>query len=63
MPGETKTLDYTIVTPGAYKVGCHVNGHYAAGMKAAITVTPKGRHGPPRCDPANTAGPFVTFGT
>lgn len=39
MPGETKTLDYTFATPGAYQAGCHVNGHYAAGMKAAITVT------------------------
>lgn len=39
MPGETKALDYTFAEPGTYQAGCHVNGHYAAGMKAAITVT------------------------
>lgn len=38
-PGETKALDYTFTEPGTYQGGCHVNGHYAAGMKAAITVT------------------------
>jgi uncharacterized cupredoxin-like copper-binding protein len=39
MPGETKTLDYTFAAPGTYQAGCHLNGHYAAGMRAAITVT------------------------
>lgn len=38
-PGETKTLEYTFGTPGAYLAGCHVNAHYAAGMKATVTVT------------------------
>ena len=40
MPGETKTIDHTFMAPGAYQAGCHVNGHYTAGMKAMITVTP-----------------------
>lgn len=39
MPGETKTLDSMFTAPGAYQAGCHVNGHYAAGMKATITIT------------------------
>lgn len=39
MPGETKTLDYTFAEAGMYQAGCHVNGHYAAGMMATITVT------------------------
>ena len=38
MPGETKTLEYTFAAPGAYQAGCHVNGHYAAGMKATIAL-------------------------
>ena len=39
MPGETKTLDYTFAEAGTYRAGCHVNGHYAAGMMSTITVT------------------------
>ena len=38
-PGETKELTYTFQTAGASFAGCHVSGHYAAGMKAMITVT------------------------
>lgn len=37
-PGETKALTFTFMEPGAFLAGCHVNGHYLAGMKAAITV-------------------------
>jgi uncharacterized cupredoxin-like copper-binding protein len=40
MPGETKTIDHTFTASGAYQAGCHVSGHYAGGMKAAITITP-----------------------
>lgn len=40
MPGATKTLEYTFAAPGTYQAGCHVNGHYAAGMKAVISVQP-----------------------
>jgi len=39
MPGETKSLEYTFAAPGTFQAGCHVTGHYAAGMKATITVT------------------------
>lgn len=39
MPGETKTLDYTFAETGTYQAGCHVNGHYAAGMMSTISVT------------------------
>ena len=38
-PGETKTVEYTFAKAGSYLAGCHVNGHYAAGMMATITVT------------------------
>ena len=38
-PGETKELTITFAEPGETFAGCHVAGHYAAGMKAAITVT------------------------
>jgi uncharacterized cupredoxin-like copper-binding protein len=38
-PGETKELTYTFEAAGDTLAGCHVNGHYAAGMKATITVT------------------------
>ena len=39
-PGETKELTYTFDEPGRYLAGCHVPGHYPAGMRAVITVTP-----------------------
>lgn len=38
-PGETKELTFTFAEPGATLAGCHVTGHYAGGMRAAITVT------------------------
>jgi uncharacterized cupredoxin-like copper-binding protein len=38
-PGETKELTFTFPKAGRVLAGCHVNGHYAAGMKASITVT------------------------
>ena len=37
-PGQTKELTVTFDTPGQTLAGCHVIGHYAAGMKAAITI-------------------------
>jgi uncharacterized cupredoxin-like copper-binding protein len=37
-PGKTKELTYTFDTPGQTLAGCHVIGHYAAGMKATITI-------------------------
>jgi uncharacterized cupredoxin-like copper-binding protein len=38
-PGETKELTYTFAQAGGTLAGCHVAGHYAGGMKAAITVS------------------------
>lgn len=38
-PGETKELTHIFSTAGASIAGCHETGHYAGGMKAAITVT------------------------
>lgn len=37
-PGETKELTYTFAEAGTALAGCHVIGHYGAGMKAEITV-------------------------
>jgi uncharacterized cupredoxin-like copper-binding protein len=38
MPGTTKELTFTFDTAGGTLAGCHVIGHYAAGMKAEIQV-------------------------
>jgi uncharacterized cupredoxin-like copper-binding protein len=38
-PGETATLTYAFDQPGTLFYGCHVPGHYAAGMKGTINVT------------------------
>lgn len=37
-PGETKELVFTFEMPGMAFAGCHVMGHYPAGMKATISV-------------------------
>jgi uncharacterized cupredoxin-like copper-binding protein len=37
-PGETATLVYTFGKPGTVLIGCHVPGHYAAGMTGTITI-------------------------
>lgn len=36
--GETKELSVTLEAGGEMIAGCHVTGHYAAGMKAMIEV-------------------------
>lgn len=36
--GATKELTFTFDEPGETLAGCHVPGHYPAGMKATITV-------------------------
>lgn len=38
-PGETKELVYTFDSAGQVFAGCHIPGHYPAGMKATVTVT------------------------
>ena len=37
-PGETKELTFTFPSAGAFIAGCHVNSHYATGMKASIAA-------------------------
>ena len=37
-PGETKTLTWKFGGPGMFQYGCHVPGHYAAGMRGEIRV-------------------------
>jgi uncharacterized cupredoxin-like copper-binding protein len=38
-PGATKELTFTFAEPVESLAGCHFPGHYAAGMKAMISVT------------------------
>ncbi len=38
-PGKTGKLTYTFERPGTVEIGCHQPGHYAAGMKLAVTVS------------------------
>ena len=38
-PGDAKDLTFTFDKPGEMLAGCHVTGHYPAGMKMTITVT------------------------
>jgi uncharacterized cupredoxin-like copper-binding protein len=37
-PGKTASLTYTFDKPATLVIGCHQAGHYAAGMKIAVTV-------------------------
>jgi len=37
-PGKTGTLTHTFDRKGTIEIGCHQPGHYAAGMKVAVTV-------------------------
>jgi uncharacterized cupredoxin-like copper-binding protein len=37
-PGETKELIWQFDRPGRFEIGCHVPGHYQAGMTAEVTV-------------------------
>ena len=37
-PGETRRLTWTFDEPGIVLYGCHVLGHWAAGMKGTIVV-------------------------
>jgi uncharacterized cupredoxin-like copper-binding protein len=37
-PGQTKELTYTFEMAGMSFAGCHVPGHYPAGMKASISI-------------------------
>lgn len=38
-PGETAELEVLIDEPGTWYVGCHLEGHYDAGMEIEINVT------------------------
>ena len=38
-PGETGSLTHTFKAGDALIIGCHEPGHYATGMKIAVTVT------------------------
>ncbi|HEV8653430.1 MAG TPA: plastocyanin/azurin family copper-binding protein [Actinomycetes bacterium] len=38
LPGQTKRLTWRFPDRGTVLIGCHVIGHYAAGMKGSITV-------------------------
>jgi uncharacterized cupredoxin-like copper-binding protein len=42
-PGQTRRLSWTFDEPGIVLYGCHVLGHWAAGMKGKIVVLGPGR--------------------
>jgi len=37
-PGKTAVLIFTPNRRGTFEIGCHVEGHYEAGMKAVFIV-------------------------
>jgi uncharacterized cupredoxin-like copper-binding protein len=39
-PHETGVVSYRFDTPGEILLGCHLPGHWEAGMKAIVTVKP-----------------------
>lgn len=41
-PGETKSMTWTFTEPGEILMGCHIPGHYAAGMQGTITIADPG---------------------
>jgi uncharacterized cupredoxin-like copper-binding protein len=45
-PGETRRLTWAFDEPGIVLYGCHVLGHWAAGMKGTIVVVPADRPPP-----------------
>jgi uncharacterized cupredoxin-like copper-binding protein len=38
--GTTRAVDYTFVNTGAFAFACHEPGHYEAGMKGTVDLTP-----------------------
>ena len=46
-PGQTRRLTWTFDEPGLVLYGCHVLGHWAAGMKGTIVVLAPDRPLPP----------------
>ena len=53
-PGETRRLTWTFHDPGIVLYGCHVLGHWAAGMRGTIVVL-----APNRPEPVPALGPTV----
>jgi len=53
-PGQTRRLTWTFEEPGIVLYGCHVLGHWAAGMKGTIVVLAPDR---PHPLPALSAAP------
>jgi len=37
-PGETRELTHTFASPAEWLAGCHVPGHYDAGMRATVVA-------------------------
>lgn len=40
-PGKSATLTWTFTQPGDLEYGCHVPGHFAAGMVGQLVVKPR----------------------
>lgn len=37
-PGKTVAIKFVAKKPGTFEFGCHITGHYEAGMKGVLTV-------------------------
>lgn len=37
-PGETREITWTFTEPASLLIGCHVPGHWAAGMRGTLTI-------------------------
>lgn len=37
--GQSKTIKHTFTTAGTFEIGCHIPGHYKAGMKINVVVS------------------------
>jgi uncharacterized cupredoxin-like copper-binding protein len=42
VPGETRSMVWTIPNPGKYQLACHVPGHYEGGMVTTFTISKPG---------------------
>jgi len=38
--GESEETDVMILQEGSYVMGCHISGHYQAGIKGTIEIKP-----------------------
>lgn len=40
-PGADGAFEITFTTPGRFAIGCHISGHWVAGMSMVVVVAPR----------------------